>query len=128
MITTQAAGNIGRVDFKQVGSTALLEFSLGCTTGFGERKKTSWLSCKMWGKSAEAMEQYFTVGKAIIINGDLEEETWEKDGDKRSKMVVNVKGFTFQQGGKSDSSSESKPSKQRAQSNDDAFDDENIPF
>lgn len=125
-IKASAVGVIGRSEMKQVGEHSLLEFSLACRSGFGDKEKTSWLSCNMWGKRAESLEPHFTKGKALVLFGRMEEQSWEKDGEKRSKMVLTVEDFAFQQGGKNENTGMSNNTKQQAPA-DEAFDDD-IPF
>lgn len=50
--------------------------------------KTNFVEVKAWGKTAEFMCQYLKKGSYLIATGRLEVETWEKDGNKRSKTVV----------------------------------------
>ena len=42
----------------------------------------------LWGKQAEALAQYLTKGTQITVVGRLKFETWETDGQKRSKLKV----------------------------------------
>ena len=42
----------------------------------------------LWGKQAETLAQYLTKGTMITVVGRLKLETWEKDGQKRSKLKV----------------------------------------
>ncbi len=42
----------------------------------------------LWGRSAEVASEYLTKGSPVLIEGRLKQERWEKDGQKRSKVVV----------------------------------------
>ena len=42
----------------------------------------------LWGKQAESLAQYLTKGTQITVVGRLKFETWETDGQKRSKLKV----------------------------------------
>jgi len=44
--------------------------------------------CKLLGKRAESLQKYLQKGKQIAVTGQLQQERWEKDGQKRSKVVV----------------------------------------
>ena len=46
-----------------------------------------------WGKPAEIISQYVTKGSYIVVNGNLEQQTWEQEGQKRSKVVINLRDF-----------------------------------
>jgi len=72
---------------------------------------------KFFGKGAEAVHKYLTKGKQVGVQGEIDQEKWEKDGEKRSKLLV--KAFELQLlGGQSDSAQNktaSKPSGQAQQ-------------
>jgi single-strand DNA-binding protein len=42
----------------------------------------------LWGKQAENLAQYLTKGTQLTVVGRLKLETWETDGQKRSKLKV----------------------------------------
>jgi len=49
----------------------------------------------LFGKQAESVGQYLAKGSAVLIDGRLKLESWEKDGEKRSKHVVVAESVTF---------------------------------
>ena len=62
-----------------------------------ERRKTpsgewvddvSFIDVTLWGRTAEVVCEYCTKGKPLFIEGRLKYETWETDGQKRSKLKV----------------------------------------
>jgi single-strand DNA-binding protein len=54
-----------------------------------ERKEeTLFINVTAWGKSAEFVNQYFTKGKAIFIEGRLKQDQWERDGQKHERISV----------------------------------------
>ncbi|TWT65182.1 single-stranded DNA-binding protein [Allorhodopirellula solitaria] len=56
----------------------------------------------LYGRTAEVASEYLSKGSPIFIEGRLKHDTWEKDGQKRSK--VKVIGERMQMiGGRSDS-------------------------
>lgn len=42
----------------------------------------------VWGKSAENLKPYLVKGKQIAVDGHLQQQRWEKDGQKNSKVVI----------------------------------------
>ena len=61
-----------------------------------KQERTSFFDVKAWGKQAEVVNQYFRKGSRILIEGALEQETWQaQDGSKRSKVVIRLTGFDF---------------------------------
>jgi len=48
-----------------------------------------------WGKQAETCGTHLAKGRAVMIKGRLQQETWEKDGQKRSKVKVVAEHVEF---------------------------------
>lgn len=42
----------------------------------------------IWGKTAENLKPYLIKGKQVVIEGHLQQQRWEKDGQKFSKIVI----------------------------------------
>lgn len=42
----------------------------------------------LFGKQAEAINQYLRKGNQVAIEGELRQDRWEQDGQKRSKIVI----------------------------------------
>lgn len=42
----------------------------------------------IWGKTAENLKPYLIKGKQVAIEGHLQQQRWEKDGQKFSKIVI----------------------------------------
>jgi single-strand DNA-binding protein len=69
----------------------------------------SFFDCEAWGKLSEIIQQYCQKGKQIAVSGTIRIDRWEdKDGNKRSKPVVNVRDMTLL--GSKDDSAPSEPS------------------
>lgn len=94
-------GNLTRdPELREVGSSSVCNFSIACNRRWkdkdGEMKEeVSYFDCAAWGPRGEIISKHFTKGKPILIEGELRQERWEQDGNKRSKVVVNVDDFTF---------------------------------
>jgi len=54
----------------------------------GEDQITDWFTIKIWGDAAGVAGEYIKKGHLFGIVGELQEEKWEKDGEKRSKIIV----------------------------------------
>ena len=50
--------------------------------------KVSFFDVTVWGKTAENIKPYLHKGKQIAIDGYLDQQRWEKDGQKFSKVVI----------------------------------------
>jgi single-strand DNA-binding protein len=42
----------------------------------------------VWGRVAEALSQYLVKGKQVGIEGELRQDRWEQEGQKRSRVEV----------------------------------------
>ena len=62
-------------------------------------KKVDFINMEMLGKGAENLCQYITKGKQIIVEGELNIDQYEKDGEKRSFTKVKIDRIEFQKGG-----------------------------
>ena len=87
-------GRDSEVRFLQDGTPVA---SLACVydIGFGDKKRSQWIDVSLWGKQAEALSEYLTKGKQIVIYAnDVEIETYQKnDGAQGSKLkarAVNI--------------------------------------
>ena len=58
-------------------------------------KKVDFINCEIIGKHTENLCQYVTKGKAILVEGELNIEQYEKDGEKRSYTKVKVDKLEF---------------------------------
>ena len=45
---------------------------------------------KCWNKTAEYIGAKAKKGVAVLVEGELQVEQWEKDGTKHSKVVINA--------------------------------------
>lgn len=85
-----------------------------------DNKKTDFIPCEMIGKHVEKLSNYLTKGKLVGVEGELNIDQYEKDGQKKSFTKVKADRLEFL-GGKSDSNNfNPKP-------NFEAIDDE-LPF
>jgi single-strand DNA-binding protein len=82
--------------------TAVAEFGIACNRKFrtatGEdREEVTFVDVAAFGKTGEVINQYFTKGKPIFIEGRLKYDQWEdkQGGGKRSKLSVVVENFQF---------------------------------
>lgn len=58
----------------------------------------------LWGRQAEALNQYLVKGKQICVDGELRQNRWEQDGQPRSRVEVHVNNLQLLGGGGSGSS------------------------
>ena len=51
-------------------------------------EETAFVDVTLWGRTAEVANEHLSKGSPVLIEGRLRYETWEKDGQKRSKLKV----------------------------------------
>ena len=74
------------------GGTARLNLSIAVNRSEKRngawQDKVSYFDATVWGKAAENIRPYLHKGKQIAIDGYLDQQRWEKDGVKYSKVVI----------------------------------------
>lgn len=71
------------------GEKRRVVFSIAFNRGRDERRKTTFIDCIAWGKRADILEN-FKKGSGVTVSGDLETDTFEKDGQKVSRLRLNI--------------------------------------
>jgi single-strand DNA-binding protein len=113
--------------------TAIAEFGMAINREWqgsdGEKKKeVCYVQVNMFGKRAEVINEYFSKGKPIFIEGRLKFEQWEaKDGGNRNTLKVVAENFEFIGGQAGGNGSGTGPSFPEGSSPNDVNEDE-IPF
>lgn len=57
--------------------------------------RPNFIDCVMFGTRAEAISRYLTKGVKVAIEGKLRYSSWERDGQRRSKIEVIVDEIEF---------------------------------
>lgn len=50
--------------------------------------EATFVDITLWGRTAEIANEYLSKGSPVLIEGRLKLDTWEKDGQKHSKLKV----------------------------------------
>lgn len=50
--------------------------------------EASLIEVQIWGKVAEGLAPRLTKGTQIAVDGQLRQDSWEQNGEKRSKIVI----------------------------------------
>lgn len=56
---------------------------------------TNFVDCTMFGDRAAKIAQYMSKGSKVTIEGKLHYSSWEKDGQKRSKIEILIDDIEF---------------------------------
>ena len=81
--------------------TPKMTFSLAVERAYQKdknNKKVDFINCEMLGQHTEKLCQYVNKGKAILVEGELNIEQYEKNGEKRSYTKVKVDRLEFLSG------------------------------
>ena len=87
-------------ELSYIASTATpkMNFSMAVERNYQKdknNKKVDFINCEMIGKHTENLCQYVTKGKQILVEGELNIDNYEKDGEKRSFTKVKVDRLEF---------------------------------
>ena len=78
------------------GGVNVGSFSLAINTRAKDDKESvSYIDCIAFGKQADFVKEYLTKGLPIHVEGRLQQNRWEQEGQKRSKIEVIVERLTF---------------------------------
>ena len=58
----------------------------------------NFVDCTMFGSRAEAVSRYLAKGSKVAIEGKLHYSSWERDGQRRSKIEVVIEEIEFMSG------------------------------
>lgn len=62
----------------------------------GEKvEETCFVDVEAWGRTGETIARYMKKGRQIFIEGRLKFDSWERDGQRRSKLSVTAETFQF---------------------------------
>lgn len=84
-------GRVGWVEGKQLEKSYLLRFTIATSDYKADGTEyTYWHTCNLWGKYGERMVDVIKKGNRICVTGTLTSRSYEKDGEKRTSVEVNV--------------------------------------
>jgi len=134
MNSLNASGGIGKdAELRYTpNQDAVCSFSLALSSGFGDKKVTTWLNCNVWGKRAETLAPMLLKGTTVGIVGELTNRPYKaKDGTEKFSLEVRVNDLTLY-GKKGDTNTSPNeynvPKTLKTASNADYEDDSSLPF
>ena len=83
------------------GGTPVLSFGIAVNERHRNQQTGEWkdyanfIDCTMFGKRAEALSRYLSKGTKVALSGKLRYSSWERDGQKRSKLEVIAEEIEF---------------------------------
>lgn len=96
MNSVNISGNVTRdAELRQTkGGSAVLSFSVAVNERHKNQQTGKWedvpnyVDCIVFGNYASAIAAYITKGAKVAVSGKLRYSSWQKDGQKRSKLEV----------------------------------------
>jgi single-strand DNA-binding protein len=102
----------------------VVNFSLAVNRRFNKNDEVDYFDITAWGKLAETIAAHKNQGDLVMVSGDLQNDKWEKDGQKRVKTKLVAQNVVFVS-----SKGEGNSSNGNGQTSNDTADDfESIPF
>lgn len=104
------------------------------TKGGEKKEETSFFNCTAWGRQGEIIHQYCKKGSQVIIEGRLQQRSWEdKEGKKQSSVDIIVENLQMlskrESSGRGDEGAVYEPNFQASPEIPEGFDDDDdIPF
>jgi len=95
---TIAGGVTKDAELRTAGSDKVLGFSVAVSEGFGDKKRTLYFDCNLWGKRAETLANMITKGGKVSVSGDL--STREHNG--KTYLTVRANDVTLMSGRRDD--------------------------
>ena len=85
-------GSLGRnAEVKTVGDNKVTKFSVANNSGYGDKKKTVWVDCDLWGNRGEKLSNYLMKGQSVLIYGEIELHEYQaKDGTNKAQLRCRV--------------------------------------
>ena len=86
------------------GGTQVLSFGVAVNDRRRNQQTGEWedypnfVDCTMFGARAEAVSRFLNKGSKVAIEGKLRYSSWERDGQRRSKLEVIVDEIEFMGG------------------------------
>jgi single-strand DNA-binding protein len=92
-------GNVGGdPEYKAVGDGGVCSFSLATNEGQKDKdgqKVTEWHRISAWGRTGELCRDYLRKGSQVLIQGNIQYSTYEKDGVKMYATQINAHRVEF---------------------------------
>jgi single-strand DNA-binding protein len=128
MILTGRLGKDAELKSLQSG-TDVLAWSMAYDTGYGDKKKSHWVKCALFGKRAAALEQHMTKGSLVEVVGEPIATAWTDKTSKEARAQIEIAVSEVKlHGGNRSERSDSEAPKRREARDDDAGMNQDIPF
>lgn len=76
-------------------NVAFCDFTVAWSEKYKEAETKCFLRCRAWRSTGEFLGKYFKKGQELVIEGRMQTEEWEKDGQKHSMMMCLAEKVNF---------------------------------
>jgi single-strand DNA-binding protein len=137
--TFSFVGTVGRdAEVRYTASNqAVLNVTVACNVGYGDKQQTLWVRVAVWGKKAEGqLQNYLKKGQSIFVSGELTQREYQaNDGTTKTSLELNANildlvGGKRESEGTQEQRPQQRPAKPVQQTDNfgDSYDDSEIPF
>lgn len=132
MATMILTGRLGKdAELKSLQSgTDVLAWSMAYETGYGDKKKSHWVKCALFGKRASALEQHMTKGSLVECVGEPIASAWidKTSKEPRAQIELAVSEVKLHGGGKDRAAPDHTEPQAPQRRREAAPDEDSIPF
>ena len=107
VVTGNVTRDIGEKDFGYIGGdNGIAKLSISIAVNKNVKRNGEWTNepcffdVELWGKLAETMKKYLHKGKGVAVQGKLDQDRWEKDGQNKSRVYIRAENVQLLGGGK----------------------------
>jgi len=106
---------------KEAGNSKVCNFSIAINEYYyvdgAKKQNTFYIDVECWSKQAENCVKFLSKGKKVAIEGKLKSNSWEKNGQKFSKVFCSAERVHFLASEESGHSSTPKNNKEKIENN-----------
>lgn len=78
-------------ELRYINEKPILRFTIGVSTGYGDKKTTTWWKCSAFGERYAKISSYISKGKPITVIGEPSTQAWtDNNGTQRVDAVLRV--------------------------------------
>lgn len=123
-------GNVTRnPDIRTIpgSSNAVARTGIAVNRKYRDKEEVMFVDIVAFGRTAEIMGEYVVKGTPILIDGRLSMNSWEQDGQRRTKHEVIIESMQML-GRRDDSRSDYEPAGNSNNFSSDTIDEDDVPF
>jgi len=103
-------------------ATSVVNFRVITSKKVKDKEISFSIDVSLWGRLGEAIHQYLAKGQLVLASGELETQSWEKDGQKHYKTVLRAEVVRLLGGKRDNGNNQPAPAPAPAGQSNDPFD------